>query len=132
MQCPDPGEAHERIAAAKVSSDRYSSAILRLKAKLSTVLAKEATDRFWSDYFKVRKQRDDAAKSFQRYQALSEEIAALFLTAEQVDREVSRVDGSAPDGEHRRLRPVELHARNNGFQQRSTLAGLDRRTTRLE
>jgi hypothetical protein len=32
--------------------------------------------------------------------------------AAEVDKEVSRINVYAPDGEHRRLRPVELEARN--------------------
>jgi hypothetical protein len=36
----------------------------------------------------------------------------LLIRAEEVDKEVSRINGSAPDGEHRRLLGVELTARD--------------------
>jgi hypothetical protein len=49
---------------------------------------------------------------FKTYQRHAEAIAEMFAVAEQVDREVSRINGNAPDGEHRRLRSVELEARN--------------------
>jgi hypothetical protein len=111
---PDPAAAHQRVVEAEITRDRLMSPVLmqKLRDRLSTALVKEATEKWWSDYHKVRQLRDDAAKGFQRYQILSEEIAALLLEAQHVDLEVSRINGSAPDGEHRRLRPVELHARN--------------------
>jgi len=43
-------------------------------------------------------------------------IVDLFSRAEAVDKEVSRINGSAPEGEHRRLRQTELVARGlNNF-----------------
>jgi hypothetical protein len=53
---------------------------------------------------------------FRDYRRHAEAIAHMFALAEQVDKEVSRTNGSAPDGEHRRLRSVELEARDlDGF-----------------
>ena len=40
------------------------------------------------------------------------QLVDLFRRAELVDKEISRVNGSAPEGERRRLAEVELAARN--------------------
>ncbi len=48
---------------------------------------------------------------FRDYPHHAEAIAHMFALAEQVDKEVSCINGTAPDGEHRRLQPVELEAR---------------------
>jgi hypothetical protein len=43
---------------------------------------------------------------------LANEIAAIFSLAEAVDKEISRINGDAPDGSRERLRGVELVARD--------------------
>ena len=59
---------------------------------------------------------EKSVRRFGRYPELIRELVALFTDAKATDQEVSRVNGSAPDGEHRRLRQVELAARGlDGF-----------------
>ena len=58
-------------------------------------------------------QVDAAAEKFAtRYPELVDELIALFREAKEIDKEVSRVNSLALDGEHRRLRRVELVARD--------------------
>lgn len=112
VQCPDPREALQRIAAAELAGDRLKTAIPRLRDKLVEVLATEARERWWAGYRRVRQQRDEAVTLFEGYRQHAEAIAGMFALAAAVDREVSRVNGSAPDGVGHRLRPVELEARD--------------------
>ena len=50
------------------------------------------------------------------YPKLAGQLVDLFERIEAVDKEVSRINGSAPEGEHRRLRQTELVARGlNNF-----------------
>jgi uncharacterized protein YukE len=112
VQCPDPREARERIAAAELSGDRLRTQLPKLREKLSAALRSEAHERWLSDFTRVRQQLSDAASLFADYRQHTEAIAQMFATAEQVDKEISRINGQAPDGEHRRLRSVELEARD--------------------
>jgi hypothetical protein len=45
------------------------------------------------------------------YPKIVAQLVDLFSRAEAVDKDASRISGSAPSGEHRRLRQVELVAR---------------------
>ena len=57
--------------------------------------------------------RDELAKEYAAtYPKVVAQLVDLFVRAEEVDKEVSRVNGSAPAGERRRLAQVELAARN--------------------
>jgi hypothetical protein len=111
-QCRDPSEARERIAALETNRDRLRAAGPRLRERLGQALHSEATERWLADFRRVEQQRNEAVAAFQRYPELAQEIVEMFMLAETVDKEVSRVNGSAPDGVHHRLRGVELTARD--------------------
>jgi hypothetical protein len=116
VQCPDPGEAHQRIVAARLSAERFSASLPKLRDKLSTALAAETNDRWSADYRKVEQKLNAAVTAFEGFSQHAEAIAQMFALAEQVDRAVSDLNGRAPDNEHRRLRSVELTARGmSGF-----------------
>jgi len=108
----DIAAAHEAVAVAQLSRDRVHAVLPKLRERLSAALNAEQRDRWLEDYRRVKAQRDEAVAAFKHYPSLAEKIVHLFATAAAVDREVSRVNGSAPDGEHRRLKEVELKARN--------------------
>jgi hypothetical protein len=110
--CPDPREARERIAAAELNGERLRTQLPKLRDKLSAALRSESHERWLSDFSRVRQQLSDAASLFRDYRQHAEALVRMFYEAEQVDKEISRINGSAPDGEHRRLRSVELEARN--------------------
>jgi hypothetical protein len=62
--------------------------------------------------------RDELARQYAEYPKLVARLVDLFESAKAVDEKVSRINGSAPPGEHRRLLGVELTAR--GLQSFST------------
>jgi hypothetical protein len=109
---PDAGQAHQRVIAAEMTRDRLKTNLPKLRDKLSTALAEEAHERWLADFSRVRRQLDEAVTLFKDYQQHAEAIARMFALAEQVDKKISRINGNAPDGEHRRLRSVELEARD--------------------
>jgi hypothetical protein len=111
VQCRDPSEANQRIATAKLTADRLSTSLPKLHDKLSEALAAEQCDRWWNDYKHVKEKLDAAVEAHKEYPNLVQAIADIFTLAAEVDREVSRLNGSAPPGVDRRLRGVELTAR---------------------
>jgi hypothetical protein len=109
---PDVGAAHAAVAAAALSRDRLAATVPRLRQRLSEALSSEHRARWLGDFQRVEKLRDQAAAKFARQ--CPEHLAALvglMREADAVDQEVSRVNSTAP-GNERRLRGVELHARN--------------------
>jgi hypothetical protein len=112
VQSPDPKTAHERVVGAELVRDRLRAVTPKLREKLSAAMRSEAHERWLSDFSRVRQQLDEAVTLFRDYRQHAEAIAEMFAFAEHVDEEVSRINGTAPDGEHRRLRSVELEARN--------------------
>jgi hypothetical protein len=75
-----------------------------------------ATDREYAEHWtaeceRVALLRDEAAEKFVGCPKLVADLVKIFRRAEEMDKEVSRVNQSAPPGELRRLRGVELAAR---------------------
>jgi hypothetical protein len=99
-----------------LTGDRLNGVLPKLRDRLSAALAEESKERWLADYRRVRQQLEEAVTLFSDYQQHAEAIVHIFAVAAEVDKEVSRINGNAPDGEHRRLRSVELEARNlEGF-----------------
>jgi hypothetical protein len=68
--------------------------------------------RWEPDYERVKALRDALSDELRSvYPAVVAQLADLFQRMEVCDRECSRINGSAPDREHRRLLGVELTAR---------------------
>lgn len=115
IAAPTPRDAHDAMNAAdaaQLTRDRLNGVLPKLRDKLSAALQSDAHERWLADYRRVKTRRDEAVALFATYQPHAEAIANLFAVASEVDREVRRINGSAPDGEHLRLRSVELEARN--------------------
>jgi hypothetical protein len=106
LATPDAHAARERALTAELNRDRLRNAIPQLQAKQAAALRAEYHEKWLSKYRRVEAKRDAAAEKFARYPELAAEIRELLQSAEEVDREVSEVNGSAPDGEHRRLAKV--------------------------
>jgi hypothetical protein len=109
--CPDPKAARDRLVEAETRRDRLSAARKPLGDSLSAALAAEAYDRWWGEYRKVKEKLAAAVTVFKEYPQHAQAIVEAFTLAAEVDREVSRLNGSAPDSIDRRLRSVELTAR---------------------
>jgi hypothetical protein len=101
----------EALMVAELTRDRLHAALPRLQQKLGEAQSREYAARWESDYRQAEALRDAAAQRFARYPALVHELIEIILEAQAVDAEVSRVNGSALPGEHRRLQSVELKAR---------------------
>jgi hypothetical protein len=104
---PDPKAAREAIVAAEFARDRLRTLLPRLQE----AQAAEYAERRASEYERVQAKRDELARRYAEYPKLVAPLVDLFGSAKALDEEVSRVNGSAPPGEHRRLRGVELSAR---------------------
>jgi hypothetical protein len=111
VSCPDPAEAHERIAAARLAGDRLSAALPKLRDKLTEALASEERDRWWSDHHRVKGRLDAVVARFQEVQTAARLMADWFAEAEQVGKDVIGLNVRAPAGITRRLRSPELTAR---------------------
>jgi hypothetical protein len=109
----DVASAHEAVGIAVLVRDRLQTILPRLEQKLADALAQEYADRWAADFGRVEARVAEAAKRFARYPALVAELVAI-LDTEEIDGEVSRVNGQAFAGESRRLRGVELTARGLG------------------
>jgi hypothetical protein len=107
----DPVKAREAVVGAEMRRDRLRHALPKLQQQLQAALADEYAQAWDAKYRLAEAERDRAAERFRRYPELAAAMVELLNTATAVDRQVSAVNGSAPDGVHRRLKTVELHAR---------------------
>jgi hypothetical protein len=109
---PDPAAARASMEQAYFDRDRLRTVLPRLHGRLKQVEAAEYAARWEPDFKRVEAQRDAlAAEMREAYPAAVAQLADIFQRAAEVDRECSRINGSAPSGERRRLVRVELAAR---------------------
>jgi hypothetical protein len=109
---PDPVKARAAMEDAAFTRDRLRTALPRLHARLKVMEAAEYLARWEPDFKRVEAQRDAlAAEMREVYPAAVAQLADIFQRAAECDRECSRINGSAPDNENRRLLKVELTAR---------------------
>jgi hypothetical protein len=91
--------------------DQLCSALPKLKARLAELRAAEYAKSWEKDYERVKVLVEEAARKWTEYSKLVAQLIDILDTA-AVDQEILRVNGHAPNGERRRLRGVELTARN--------------------
>jgi hypothetical protein len=108
---PDATAAHRAMTEAEFIRSRLRLALPELQQKLQEAEAREFAVQWEADYLRVEALRDAAAEKFARMPKLIAEIIQLFHEAEAVDKECSTINGSAPNGEMRRLIGPELKAR---------------------
>ncbi len=108
---PDAGKAHDAVVAAELTRDRLKTILPKLRERLTDALAAEQHARWVADYQRIEAARDAAANNFSKYPELIAQLVDILREAEAVDKEVSRINIAAPEGEHRRLLGVELTAR---------------------
>ena len=114
-QSPNAEAAHRAVAEAILARERLRASLKKMRAKLSEAVAAEAQERWLVEFNRVQQKCEEAAAAFRRYRELSQEIVHLFAITAEVDREIDRVNASAPDGMGQRLRHVENEARNLDF-----------------
>lgn len=108
---PEPESARTAMRPDDAFYDQLRSALPKLQARLAELQAAEYARSWENDYKRVRAQIDGAARKWAEYPELVAQLIDILDTT-AIDQEVSRVNSSAPKGERRRLRGVELTARN--------------------
>jgi hypothetical protein len=112
----DPGIAQGDAEAAVQQADaavlkcrRYATALVRLRERLAETVHAEHCDNWQADASKVAARVEAAAtRLVERYAELIEPLVAILTEVEAVNAEVGRINGSAPDGVHRRLGKIDL------------------------
>jgi hypothetical protein len=109
---PDAAKARVSMEDAAFTRDRLRTVLPRLQQRLNELRAAEFAARWEPDFRQVEAKRDELAQEFaELYPKLVGQLVELFERIEAADKEISRINGSAPAGEHRRLRQTELVAR---------------------
>jgi hypothetical protein len=108
---PDPNKARAATEAASFNVARLKATLPRLKQRHREIETAEHVASWEADCDRVEVMRDAAAKKFAKYPELVAQIVDLLRDAEQVDKEVWRVNISAPSGPYRHLVAVECAAR---------------------
>jgi len=132
---PDPDRARASIELATLVVGRLQTALSHLQSRYQEAEASEFLSRWQADRDRVEVRRDKAAAEFSKSRELIERLAAIFSNAEAVDRDVSRINISAPSGQ-RHLQQVELIARSlasfnssdRSIAASTTLLGFDGKT----
>lgn len=108
---PGPESAQAATPTDDVTDDQASGTLPRLKARLAELEAAEYAKGWEKDYQRVKAQVEKAARKWKKYPKLIAQLIDILDTA-TIDREILRINAAAPDGEQRRLRAVELTARD--------------------
>jgi hypothetical protein len=112
LASPNAAKARTAMEDAAFARDRLRTHLPRLRDRLREVQAAEYAAAWEPEYKRVEGTRDElAAELAATYPKLVAQLVHLLGRIEECDREVSRINGSAPDGESRRLRQVEVVAR---------------------
>ena len=109
---PDLSKARAAKEDAEFAAARLRTLLPRLQLRLREVEVFEYAAQWDARYNRVEVQRDAEAKRFAECRDLMTQLGDRFASAKAVDEEIHRVNAEAPTGEHRRLRGVELTARN--------------------
>jgi hypothetical protein len=109
---PDPIKARAAMEGAAFTRDRLRTVLPRLQTRLKQVVAAEYAAQWEPEFKRVEARRDAlAAEMREIYPRVTEQLVSLFRRMADCDRECSQINGSAPYGDGRRLRGVELTAR---------------------
>jgi hypothetical protein len=111
LASPDAAKARASMEDAAFTRDRLRNVLPRLQARLTELQAAEYAAWWEPDFEQVEARRDEWARKYAQYPKIVAQLVDILRGAEEIDQECSRVNGSAPPGEHRRLRQVELVAR---------------------
>ena len=108
---PDPAAAHRMITENEFLRARLRLTLPELQQKFAAAREQEDMAQWEQEFERVQTIRDKAAERFAKVSKLIDELIELFRENEAVEKECSRINGSAPAGEHRRLVAPELKAR---------------------
>ena len=108
---PDSAAAHRMITEDEFLRARLRLTLPELQQKFAAAREQEDMAQWEQEFLRVQTIRDKAAERFAKVPKLIDELIELFRENEAVEKECSRINGSAPAGEHRRLVAPELKAR---------------------
>jgi len=102
-----------RAEQSEIVARRLGTAVVRLGELQMATVAREEAAAWRADADRVQATRDQLADKFNsRYATVVQELVSLFTDMAACDREIDRINNSAPDSEGtRRLRKVEAVAR---------------------
>jgi hypothetical protein len=107
----DPA-ARSRAVDAELIAERHRNAITALQERHSAAVTREQLAAWHADADRVQAVRDQlSAELADRYPAITAELVDLFSRIAASDREIARINASAPGYDQRRLLSVELTAR---------------------
>jgi hypothetical protein len=116
-QTIDVAKVAASVASAELTRDRLRAALLRLQARWQEIAEAEALVAWSKDFETVRTERDAMVKVFaETYPRAVTELVNLMHRIAEVDKQVDRVNRSAPSGAHGRLHCVEREARGQLLQ----------------
>jgi hypothetical protein len=99
VQCPDPRQARERVAAAELAGDRLSTQLPKLRDRYTAALATERRDRWESDFKKVEEAANKLRQEYkdidQAYRSAKAERDKLIGRMQDCDLDVERVNDAA-------------------------------------
>ena len=108
----DAAKVGASVATAELTRDRLRAALPRLQERLEQAREREYAECWLNDYAAVKVRRDAAAEQLrERYPTIVAELVALMADIAATDKEIDRINTTAPHGDYPRLRSVELTAR---------------------
>ena len=116
---PDATTAHRTLTENELNRGRLKLVLPDLQHKLEAVCEQERAAQWEQEFLRVEAIRDNTAKKWARVPEIIHELIQLFREDEAIKAECSRVNGSAPNGETRRLIGPELKARGLDAYSRS-------------
>ncbi len=109
---PNAEQARATMDSAAFLLTRLEALHPRLEQRWRDVKAAEHATNWEPKFQEVQAKRDVLAAELREvYPEVTHRLADLFHRIEAADKEVSRINGSAPSGDHRRLLGVELTGR---------------------
>jgi predicted transcriptional regulator len=114
---PDPKAAREAMQDAEFSRDRLKTLLPRLQARHKQLQAKEYEARWYAELEGVEAKRDALVEELrEEYLAAVAKLIDILSRIPAIDKDVDRINGSAPPGVGDRLLGVEQKARGvEGF-----------------
>ncbi len=108
----DPEKAQAMLQKIELGRDRLNAALPKLQARYEQARARERVADWAAEYEQFEQKRDALARELTEvYPAAVEQLVDLFERIMAVDREIDQVNGSAPRSDPRRLKGIELTAR---------------------
>ena len=109
---PTPDKSKAMLTTLELELERLRAAVPALQQRYRQLTAQEHSVEWNADYALVEKERDQlAAELIALYPTMVKKFVDLFKCIAACDKNVDTINSTAPTGDSRRLKTVELHAR---------------------